>query len=264
MAVQLNADTSDMQRLMARLGQEGRRAVEIAMQEAVRKTGHLVIAAERREMRRVFDRPTRFTLNAFEISFPRAGGQIGARVQPKDGYWSRSDNYLQVQIEGGQRRTKAFERALKARGLLPDGWFAVPGAKASIDAYGNMSAGQIRQVLAWFTAAESGLAGSIQNMTAATRQRRRRGTRKRAGFEYFAVVPGVNFVRGRRQTLHPGIYRRTTTGAGARSIDPILIFVRRMRYSRRFDFYGIGNKIVRDNYTRLFNTRYQREMDKIR
>lgn len=244
MVATVKVDTAEMDRAVAEWGEGMRRAVEIAGQRAVVKTGYKVLEAEKAEMERVFDRPTRWTLNAFRVQINR--GEMSAEVKPKDGFWYRADNFLNTQIVGGDRKTKAFERALQGRGILPPGWYAVPGQKAKLDANGNMSVGEIKQILSWFGGAERS-AGSTQNMTEATRARRRKGTKTKRGFEYFAVIPG----RLQRGRLHPGIYRRTFFGFGA-AIEPILIFVQSVGYKPRFDFYGVGQRVVRENFNKLF------------
>lgn len=151
--------------------------------------------------------------------------------------------YLDPEIKGGPRRNKRFEKALKTLQVLPAGWYAVPGQRAKIDAYGNQSVGEIRQILSWFNAAQL-VAGSTQNMTAATRDKRRKGTKKTAGWEYFLSPVGGrrSFVRanGKQGThsMQPGIYKRTAHALGSR-VEPILIFVKAATYKKRFDFYGI-------------------------
>ncbi len=151
--------------------------------------------------------------------------------------------YMQYQINGGSRHQKRFEKALQTVGVLPYGWLAVPGARAKVDSYGNQSIGEIRQILSWFDAAEL-VEGSRQNMRAAGRDKRRKGTRKKAGFEYFVAPVGgsrtfvrANGFRGAHK-MQPGIYRRTMHASGSQ-IEPVVIFVRAAKYSKRFDFYGI-------------------------
>lgn len=261
MAVTVKVDTSDMDRALREFGEDSRRRIEVAAQRAVLKTARALMEAERAEMQRVFDRPTRWTLNAFRVSLGKeslqagklstaAGSEISAELRIKDGYWYRSDNYLDTQITGGQRRQKAFERALQARGILPAGWFAVPGQKARMDAHGNHSPAEIRQILSWFGSAEM-VAGSTQNMTDATRAKRRKGTRTRRGYEYFAVSPLRSSRVAGRHLLHPGIYRRTFFGFGA-AIEPVMIFINGAAYQPIFDFYGLGRRVAADNFPRLF------------
>lgn len=137
--------------------------------------------------------------------------------------------YLQFQTEGGQRAAKRFERALQKVGVMPAGMVAVPGSRAKMDAYGNQSPAEIRQILSWFSAAEL-VAGSRQNMTDATRDKRRKGTRKTAGWEYVVV-------QVKRGGLRPGIYRRTWHAMG-QQIEPIVMFVSQAKYRARFPFYA--------------------------
>lgn len=256
MVATVKIDTSEMDRALQKFGKDAQRRIEVAAQRAVLKTARNVMDAEKAEMRRVFDNPTPWTINAFRVALGKermqggklrsvAGSSISASVQIKDGYWYRADNYLQTQIEGGDRRTKAFERALQARGVMPKGWHAVPGQKAKLTQYGNQSPGELRQILSWFGSAEM-VAGSTQNMTDATRARRRKGTKTKRGFEYFAIQPG-----NRRGRLHPGIYRRTFLGFGS-AIEPIVMFVRSTHYRPRLDFYGIGRRVVAEQFPRLF------------
>lgn len=266
--ISVKTDVRDIERLA-----EGYpRAAEIAAQRALLHTGRAVQRDEVAEMQRVFEGgPTRFTRNAFRVRLDK--DKWSAHVEVKDGYWSRSDDYLNVQIVGGARKHKAFENALRRVGVLPAGWYVVPGEKAALDAYGNVSVGQIRQILSWFDAAEL-VAGSMQNMRQAGRDKRRRGTRSRRGFEYFVAQPGHrvgarSWMNGRRQNLEPGIYRRTSfafagpRGGGASAIEPILIFVRSASYKPRFDFYGVAERTVSREFKPALDAALQRELDKV-
>lgn len=207
------------------------KGIEIAAQRALLKTAQAIQASEMALMQRVFDRPTRWTLGAIKVK-PTARFAVSVGILDPDGYYKRAQSYLGTQVTGGQRRIKAFEAALQKRGLMPPSWMAVPGAGAEWDAYGNMSAGQIRQVLSWFDAAER-WSGSTQNMGEAGRAKRRKGTRTKRGFEYFVVLPGRdNYGRHR---LHPGIYKRVSFVFG-KAIKPVLIYVNKTSYQPRFDF----------------------------
>lgn len=250
---------SDMAAVMSRVARQYPRAIEIASQRAVIHTARAVKKAEVEVMPSAFSNPTRFTLNALTIRVDKKN--TAATVEVKDGYWSRADNYLQAQIEGtAARKQKAFERALASVGVLPSGWVAVPGQGAKLDSAGNQAVGELRQILSWFNAAER-VAGSTQNMTAATRAKRRKGTRTKRGFEYFAVVPGRTTRNGARQRLHAGIYRRTYFGFGA-SITPVLIFVRSASYKPRFDFYGIADRVIKAEFKPMLNAYLQAEVAK--
>lgn len=150
--------------------------------------------------------------------------------------------YLQFQTEGGQRAAKRFERALQAVGVLPVGWVVVPGERAKMTPYGNQNVGEIKQVMSWFDAASLVL-GSDQNMRGKGRDKRRKGTRRKAGWEYMLVTAGSSreFVRSAggkgKHGMQPGIYRRTMYALGNR-IEPVMIFVPTTTYKARYRFYG--------------------------
>lgn len=205
---------------------------------ALARTGNAIRDAEQKEMQTVFDRPTRWTLGAMRVSSVRNLHVTVGIIDPAK--YKRAAMYLDTQITGGARRMKAFERALQANGAMPTGWLAVPGEGAKLDEFGNMSAGQIVQILAWFKSAE-GRPGYKMNMTDAGRAKRRKGTKRKMGFEYVAVMPGKQ-----RNLKQPGIYQRFTTGFG-KSIKPILIFVSSARYKPLFNF----ERVARDTFTRV-------------
>lgn len=234
---------------------------DIALQRTLIKTAQAVVKAEQDEMGRVFDRPTRFTLGALTTKFNKPA--MTATVEVKDGYWSRSNNYLATQIHGGDRHLKAFERALQYYGVMPNGWLAVPGRAADLDAFGNMKPSQIRQILSWFDAAKM-VEGSDQNMGQKGRDKRRKGTKTKRGFEYFVAQPGYRMGRGswkngKTQNLTPGIYKRTSFGFG-KAIQPIIIFVRSTTYAPRFRFYEVARKTSDRVMPVEFNAALKREM----
>ena len=215
---------------------------------AISKTANAIRDAEKIEMERVFDRPTRWTLGAMIV---RETGNLSVQVgimDPKTGrmnngssdgdtgtgYWKRAESYLGTQIDGGQRKVKAMEKALQAYGLLPQGWFTVPGAGAEIDSYGNMNVGQIRQILSYFQTAER-WSGSTQNMSQKRKDKLRKGSKKKVGFEYVVIFPDK-----RRNMKQPGIYQRFFFGHG-RSIKPILIYINKANYKPRFNFESVAS-----------------------
>ena len=51
------------------------------------------------------------------------------------------------QVAGGRRSLKSAEKMLAAKNYLPGGMVTVPGAGAKLDAYGNMSRGQLVQLI---------------------------------------------------------------------------------------------------------------------
>lgn len=138
--------------------------------------------------------------------------------------------YLTPQIDGGGRRLKRFEQALQAAGALPAGYVTAPGQGANVDAYGNISRGQVIQILSQLRAQL--VAGTNRNMSTG---RSSINAQKRAGGRFFVVQPG-----GQAQ---PGIYQREFIG---RTVTPVLIFVKSANYRRRFDFDAIAQRTSQD------------------
>lgn len=177
------------------------------------------------EMRRVFDRPTPYTLNAFRIDYATKS-KLSARIWFKDPErLSTPNHYLAPNVYGGSRDKKPYEKALYRIGILRAGQFTVLASGAEQDAYGNISAGQIVQILAFFQAFAT--KGYKANMTAASKTKLKKTTAKKVGMEYFAIT-------GYKQAgpLRPGIYQRWYLPKGAK-IVPVLLFVDRVSYERR-------------------------------
>ena len=205
--------------------------VPLATAKALTFTGQAVQAAEKQEMPRVFDRPTPFTLNSLYLK-PATWADLSVRVFFKD--LRSRDHYLLPQIEGGKRDRKLFERYLHNRGLMGQYWYAVPGERADLDAYGNMSRGQLVRIMSALQAIPDGggRQGYLMNRSAASAARRARSKKPKALVNYFV---------GRPSPKDPmGVWERV----GKTGLRPILIFVKAPRYKKRFDFYGIANNVA--------------------
>jgi hypothetical protein len=212
-----------------------------AIMLALNKTAKEIWEAEKAEMQRAFDRPTPYT--GASIRYRQATKtSLRASVDHFDfGKGTPPRKYLEPQILGGDRNLKRSEVALRTFGILPNGMFTVPGSAAKIDAYGNMDPGQIRQILSYFQSAEM-YAGYTSNMTARTKARLAKGSKKKGtrGYEYFVASRS----NSRTQHLAPGIYQRFSFGSMGSSIKPVLMFVKRPRYSKRYNFYDVARKII--------------------
>lgn len=223
-----------------------RKQIPFAAARALNDTAEKAKAAEVREVRDVFDRPTPNTLNAFYVK--RATKQsLTAEIGIKDfaGKGVPASKYLLAEITGGSRRPKRFEVALRSAGVLPFGYRAVPGDAAKIDAYGNMQGSQIVQILSYFRAGREG--GYISNITDKRKAALRKGSKRKIGFEYFVGRPG-------RGNLPLGIWQRFRF-AGGTAIKPILIFVPSALYEATFDFVFVVRNTVNKEFNKAFAAR---------
>jgi hypothetical protein len=226
--------------------------VPFAMSVALNRTAEWAETNVRKEMTKVFDRPTRYFLRSLRV-IRSTKTKLQATVWFKDrNSAENSSDLVRPHIQGGGRATKPMEQRLQSAGLMPAGWRAVPGEAATIDAFGNMSKGQITQLLNVLgTYKEAG----YNKANAATRARLAKGNVKKGvyGFEYF--VNPVGSTRGKH--LQPGVYKRVNTPFGS-SLKPVLIFVRRAQYKVRLDFEGIVRRTVDQRFPAEFDAAFDR------
>lgn len=213
--------------------------VKFATRVALTRTAKRVEAAERHEMRDSFDQPTPFTMSGLFVR-PATASDLSAEVKLKD-FASKSSTpaakYLEAQIKGGARGQKRFERALEAIGALPPGYRVVPGEGAQLDAYGNMSRGQIVQILSYFRAFPE--AGYKANMS----DKRREALQRRQGFAYFVGRPG--------DRLPLGVYQRVQFARGT-AVRAVMIFVRNVVYQKTFDFGYVATSTIEQHFAAEF------------
>ena len=187
------------------------RRFNAALATGLTKTAQAVREAEQREMRDVFIRPTPRTLGA--IFMQRATAEkleatVGIAENPfsQGGSGRAPLNWLRWQVRGGLRTLKAYERRLVSAGAMPSDMRSVPGKFARLDAFGNISGGQLRQVFSQLrielsSGAKSTLTQFAFGDTGKERKSKARkieNAYKRAGGQYSALPNG----RGKMQ---PGI-----------------------------------------------------------
>lgn len=213
--------------------------LEFAAALALTRTAQAVKAGLESEIDRVFDRPTRWTRGALFLQSAKKN-RLEAKVWIKDGWgWKTTapERWLRPQIYGGQREMKRFERALVARGIMPAGMYAIPASGAQLDAHGNMSRGQIVQIMSYFGAfGEQGYRANMTDKRKANLAKARGGKNARAGMAYFALQKPHG-------GLKPGVYQRLFLAHG-RAVRPVLVFVKRAQYQQRLNFFGIGRRVA--------------------
>lgn len=236
MQIDIRVNVNDFAKQMGVLFKD---QIPFATSYAINKTAQRAQIELSREMVRVFDNPTRYTLNGTFI-VPSTVKRLYATIKMKDEGGKRSvpaDKFITPNVKGGPRRLKGFERALERSGLLPNGWYAVPTRAAPRDQHGNVPSGVIVQMLAQLQSLQYG------NETATSRKRRERKLVKQGltVYRYFAVLPG----RERNRHLAPGIYERFNN-----QIRPVFVYTQRApRYRPRFDF----DAVIQRTYDRTFN-----------
>lgn len=244
--IKINAKV-DVRGIVKQLADIKDKQLPFAMSLAINRTAQKVKVAEQHEIRDVFDRPTPYIQNSVFIK-PSKPQTLTAKVWLKDQAVKGvgADKILAAEITGGQRRLKRYEVALRAAGVLPNGYYTVPGESANIDAYGNISVGQIKQILSFFRTNND--VGFTSNSTEQTRAKLAKGSKKKAGISYFVGSPGDG-----KSPL--GIWRRTHTGSftgPVKPLQPILIFVRHTNYEPIFDFKFVAENTINKEFDNEF------------
>ena len=236
-AITADWDSRTVKAALARLEP---RQWQFATALALTRTGQRIKAAEVDEMRRVFDRPTPFTLRSVYLD-PATRAKQEARVWFKD--WAPkgtpAGKYLLPEVHGGRRNHKRFELALQYAGLLPPGRALVPASTAPLDQYGNVKRGLYSKILSQLQAHPTAYA----NETARDRRKRNANPRQRGG-RYFYGNPGG---KGR------GIWERFTFAFGS-AVKPIFIEVPRLpTYRKLFNFFDVGTRVAGEAFAVEFD-----------
>ncbi|WP_313350726.1 hypothetical protein [Paracoccus sp. (in: a-proteobacteria)] len=198
------------------------RDLNIAATWALNDTAADVLKHVQDRMDDVFDRPTRFTKNAFTIKGARPS-KLEAEVMERPSVGRR--HFLKVQESGGARGRTGLEGLLDAR-LTYDGTITAvtPASGAKLNAYGNWDTGERNRVLSAVQAQRE----TTATITKAARKRKR----KRAGF----------FVPRAESSLSAGIWKRAADG----SISKVLHFTRAMpTYDPRLGFFDGAADVYR-------------------
>ncbi len=182
-------------------------------------------------MRSAFDNPTPWTLNSLYVVAATADTQ-SARVMVKDtaGRGVVPEKFLLPEVEGGNRREKGFEKALRYGGWIKAGDRVIPGDDMPLDAFGNVSGPTIRSILA--TLEKPGGGGKVKG-------------KRRGKYGAGIFVDQVGRTRG--------IWQRQSVGLK-------LLFIitsKQPQYRARLDFTGIVEKCAQANFPAEFNRAFE-------
>lgn len=246
---------SNMAEKLMQLDGFSARRINATIATTLSRTAALARDAAREELIKVIEGgPTEYTKRGIFMRGANAN-KLEAKVWYQD-EWRGSNTpqarYLYPQVEGGGRALKRFEKALQAKGAMPTGMFCVPASGAKIDSHGNVSRGQIQQIISQLgTELLAGYNRTLRQKPGESaksfKQRKERAWSK-AGGQYVSILQP----RGR---LKPGVYKAVGHNPGARSggfvrsgqFLPVFFFVRSVRYTPRYKFYDVVNRAAQHN-----------------
>lgn len=192
------------------------------------------------EMRSVFTSPTAYTLNSLRIE-PASKDKLSARVMVKNQAGGVApENFLQPEVEGGARKHKRAEAAMRYAGVLRAGQFAMPGKGIDLDANGNVKGADVRTIL---TALKS-----IRAVSSTRDRKTGKGLRKgrKLANDLFVGKPKG----GARMD---GIWRRE-----GHRLRALFVFTDKApTYSKRLDFSGVVQRVALDRFRPEFEKAMQ-------
>ncbi len=226
--------------LLAKMsGEQFREAVATAMTD----TAFQVRREMQDEIARQFDRPTPYILRSVQVKRATKAALV-AEIAPT--YYGKAgtdpQSILKAQVDGGRRRLKRSEVALRNAGILPPGFVtAIPETPfpGSDDGRGNMRGPFVVQLLSYFAA--FGEQGYRANMT---ERRKKNLARKNNGLAFFVSYGALR--DNRASHLAPGIWARQ--GAYGVDVRPVLMFVREPDYKPRLSFAAVLKGAQADAY----------------
>ena len=217
--------------------------VQFAAAKALTQTAVKVREDIGRNMPSELDRPKPGTTRALRVEKATRENLTAVVRLNNRGEGVPSQEFIGHNVTGGRRGMKRSEIMLQRAGILPSGMYTIPGKEAQLDAYGNMSRGQIVSILSYFrTFGSTPLNSKRMNMTD-----KARAARARRRTDYF-VVP----IRDRKLKLYPGIWQRQ----GDNTLAPVLMFVKPGTHRKLVKIYETGDKVVARDFNRLFDAAF--------
>jgi hypothetical protein len=195
-----------------------KRQLPFATVLAMTKTAQDVKAEELVVMKRVFNNPTPYALNALRVA-PAKKKTLIASVEFKDfaSKGTPAKRFLNPEVHGGPRSIKSHERQLAP--FMAGKRFTSPARGYPRNQYGNIPGSTYSRILSHLKVSSD----PTQNITGSKRSKA-----KRANSQFFAI-------HGK------GVFERR----GKKKIRPVLVFTKPPKYTKRFPFYETAGRIVK-------------------
>lgn len=234
------------------------RQVRFALTNTVNDLAFKAQSEHKRYANQVFDRPTRWTENATMVR--KATKTVGsmrylsAWVQLKGDAFkgNPATKYLKAQAMGGKRADKRSESALRAKGILPNGYQTLVMPKYQ-DKHGNIRGPLMVKILSYLRAFGEQGYNMNRNMSKAQRKAALRTMK--------AINQNADkyFVMTSRKTKKPvGIFERKSGRAqnGMQKAEPVLMFIRSPTYTKRYDLPGHVVRTIRKTWRSTWKRNY--------
>lgn len=228
--------TGSPARMTRRVQQVVARQIPYAGSRALNATGKVLLAVNKREMKRQFDNPVRYTLEAFYMK-PAYRNDLHMAIRRKDK--PAGKHYLEVQHKGGVRPRKGVEAMLERAIPYENDLRAIIPTKLGQTASGGISMARVNEAIA-------SLGGTLPN-----RPYTRQGVLKAESKLARRKKPVEYFIGYKGKAKTDGIYRRE--GKRVKKVFHLLNY--RPNYRPNFPFFP---PLIR-NAKSYFPSRMRRE-----
>lgn len=229
--MQISAKTTGSARVIGnRLQKAVRKQIPFAASQALNDTGKTLVSINKMNMKRTFDKPVPYTLNAFYVKRAMKA-DLSVAVRRKDK--PAGKHYLDIQKSGGVRPRKRFETMVKYHVGYEGYVGAVLPTAAATDSKGNASMPRLLEAMAGL--ADAGKASSPTasytknayykkvDARAARAQKGRRSSQFFIGYKE----------QGKNKT--DGIYRKSPGGRSVKKLFHIVDYKPSYRGIYKFD-----------------------------
>lgn len=254
MQISITSDLNETVGLIDRFSKQAPFAAAVALTKTAKQGANNM----RTRFKNVFDNPTRYTMSSIFSSSANKRDLMAAFGLKDQALLSKSGgsspaNVLDHHFNGGQSRYARYELAFRKLGMLGFNEDIVPAAGLNeLNQYGNIPASLIIKLISYFGGfGEQGYkANSTYETRAKLAKRTDKNTKGKRQSKYVRINGVVYFYANGSDHLHRGIWAKT--GTHGSSIRPILMFVQRANYSKRFDINKFADK-ARVDFTHNFN-----------
>lgn len=236
--MQIEIKTQGLQTVAKHLAKLSSNEFREAVAQAMTDTAFQVRREMQAEIGRQFDRATPYIMRSVQVKRATAT-DLTADIVPT--YYGKAGTdpqlVLKAQIDGGKRRLKRSEVALRNAGILPPGFVtAIPETPfpGSDDGKGNIRGPFIVKLLSFLQA--FGEQGYRANM--------KERTRRRQQVQFFVAYGALR--ASRAPHLAPGIWARQ--GAYGVDVRPVLMFVREPTYKPLLSFAAVMKGAQAETY----------------
>lgn len=223
MRVSITSNVDNVTRYLTNIADK---QLKFATALALTKVAKTAQADLKKEMKRAFDRPTPYTLRSVFVK-PANKRSLFAEVGIKDvesgGNSKPASKILRHEFKGGSRGRSRLEFWLSQAGLISSREYVAPGQEARLDRYGNMSRGQVQQIMSQLKVGPDPLAYASGSKQSRSKRSRLKG--------YFWSKGGQ---------LPRGVWMRD-----GGDVLPVAIVIRKPRYYSAINIRQVVEKTVK-------------------